>query len=115
MPWDSWIISISIGVVALAFVALVIFLGVTLLSVRRTVVDLEDKIHTFDPLFRVVNKTNEAIERKSRHVRQLSDEVEESCHEKQESESGRRLNTVLEVAEWALVGLAIWMKIKERK
>ncbi len=110
-----WIISISIGIVALAFVALVIFLGVTLLSLRRTIVDLDDKVHAFDPLFRVVSKTGEAIERKTSHVRQLSREVEESIDDESERRKERVLNTALEVAEWTLVGVALWQKLRERK
>lgn len=115
MSVDSWIISISIGVIALAFVALVIFLGMTLLSLRRTIVDLDDKIHSFDPLFRVVSKTGNAIERKASHVRQLSDEVDDSITDEQQQRRDRILNTALEVAEWTLVGAALLQKIRERK
>lgn len=115
MSAEGLIIAISIGVFVLAFVALVIFLAITLLSVRKTVADLDDKIHTFDPLFRVVEKTGCAIERKTSRVRQLSEEVEESVYDEEQERRDRILNTALEVAEWTLVGVALWQKLRERR
>lgn len=115
MSVEYWIIAISIGIVALAFLALVVFLVVTLLSLRRTIVNLDNKIHAFDPLFRIVNKTGEVIERKTNHIAQLSHEIEESAIEAERHHKDRILNTAMEVAEWTLVGVALWQKIRERK
>ncbi len=110
-----WIISISVCIVAVAFVALVIFLGVTLLSLRHTISDLDDKIHSFDPIFRVVSKTGDVIEKKTSRMYQISEEAERSIHDRVEEKRERIMNTALEVAEWTLVGVALWQKIRERK
>lgn len=116
MTWEAWLIAISIAVVALAFAALVIFLIVTLLSVRSMVKDLDHKVHSFDPLFRVVNKAGDAIERKTSRVKQLSEDVEEELEEDlRDQRRGSTVNTAMEVAEWALIGLALWQKVKVRK
>lgn len=115
MSTDGLIIAISIAVVAFAFVILVIFLACTLFSLRKTIVDLNDKMHTFDPLFRVVSKTGDVIERRTNKVRQRTEEVERAMEQEQQYKRDRVLNTALEVAEWTLVGVALWQKIRERK
>lgn len=116
MSWETWLISISIGIVALAFVALVIFLIRTLISLCSVMHDLENKVHAFDPLFRVVNKAGDAIEKRATKVKQLSEEVEdELCCERREMKKDNTVNTAMEVAEWALIGLALWQKIRERR
>ena len=120
--WETWVIALSIGVIALMFVVLSVFLVILLVSLRRTVktansicTDLEGKIHAFDPVFNVVSGIGHAVEKRTACVRQLSKEVEESVvQEKQEREAGV-LNTALEVAEWTLIGMALWQKIKERR
>lgn len=115
MSIDSWIISISVGIVALSFVALVIFLGITLLSVRRTIEDVDDKLHSFDPLFRIVSKTSGAIEKKTCRAIELAEEEEEALIDEEQERKARVLNKALEVAEWTLVGVALWQKLRERK
>ncbi|NGX60826.1 MAG: hypothetical protein K940chlam9_00298 [Chlamydiae bacterium] len=112
---ESWLIAVSIGIVALAFLALVIYLIVTLVSLRKTIDATNEKIHTFDPLFRTVDRVGEAIEKRTGSVRQLSEEVEEEEYRGRRSRKSRTIDTALEVAEWALVGLAIWNKMKERR
>lgn len=110
-----WLIAISIGIVALAFVALVVFVILALLSLRQMVNDLDNKVRSFDPLFRVVSKAGSAIEKKASKIRQLSEEVEGSIPEERHPQAERAVNTAMEVAEWALIGLALWQKIKERR
>jgi uncharacterized protein YoxC len=111
----NWLIVASICLVALAFVALVIYLILTLLSLRRMVRDLDDKVHSLDPIFRVVAKAGSAIEKKATHMRQLSEEIEDSTSYECSRRRDRPVNTAMEVAEWALIGMALWQKIKERR
>jgi len=115
MSVGLWIISISIGVVALGFIALVIFLGVTLLSLRRTISDVDDKIQAFEPLFRIVSKTGEVVEKKATRSLKHCEEEEESVRDEEQERKDRILNTALDVAQWTLVGVALWQKIRERK
>ena len=115
MTIESSLITISIGIIALAFVALVVFVILSLLSLRQVVKDLDEKVHSFDPLFRVVTKAGIALERKVTKVKQLADEVEESVSEKGIHRQDGAVNTAMEVAEWAMIGLALWQKIKERR
>lgn len=123
MPgWESWVIALSIGIVALMFVLLVIFLVITLVSLCRTLktansicADLEAKVHSFDPLFNVVHHMGDAVEKRTGSVRQLADEVNQSAAQAKEQKTNSILNTALEVAEWTLIGLALWKKVKERR
>lgn len=116
MTWEYWLISISIGVVALAFVALVVYLIKMLVSIKGMVDDLDQKVHSFDPYFRLVNKAGNVIEKKASNIKQLSEEVEEEVqYERREKARDTTVNTALEVAEWTLLGLALWQKIKERR
>lgn len=114
MTVTTWIIAISIGIVALAFLALVIFLGVTLLSLRQTIADVDEKIHAFDPLFRLLSKTGGALERKAACVRQLANEIEEEQCTREQVRKKEVFNTALEVAEWTLIGVSLWQKIRRR-
>ena len=109
----TWLIAVSISIAALAFVALIVFVIMTLISLRKMVDDLDRRVRTFDPLLRVVNKAGNAIERKVSHMQQLSEEAEEE----ELVHRGRRggVNTAMEVAEWALIGMALWQKIREKK
>ncbi len=113
----TWLIAVSISIVALAFVALIVFVIMTLVSLRKMVDDLDTRVRTFDPLLRVVNKAGNAIERKASHIKQLSEDVEEEEEEfvRRESRRGGAVNTAMEVAEWALIGMALWEKIREKK
>lgn len=119
MNLENWVITLSIAVVALAFVAGVIFMILVLISLKKTLqttneltADLKEKVDTFDPIFRVVSHLNEAIERKTD---QLSREVDHVERELKSHERPTRLNTALEIAEWSLIGLSMWKKIKERR
>ena len=46
----TWLIAVSISVIALAFVALIVFVIMTLISLRKMVDDLDARVRTFDPL-----------------------------------------------------------------
>ena len=112
----TWLIAVSISIIALAFVALIVFVIMTLVSLRKMVDDLDARVRTFDPLLRVVNKAGNAIERKASHIKQLSEDVEEEeafVHRERRRTGG--MNTAMEVAEWALIGMALWEKIREKK
>lgn len=111
----TWLIAVSISVIALAFVALIVFVIMTLISLRKMVDDLDARVRTFDPLLRVVNKAGNAIERKASHMKQLSEDVENEEFVHREGRRGGAVNTAMEVAEWALIGMALWEKIREKK
>lgn len=121
--WESWVIALSIGIVALAFVALVVFLIMTLVSLRETLkttnemcADLEQKIHAFDPVVRVVSEVGSTVEKCVHKIKHAADESQPCpCCHPNHGKVESRVNTVLEVAEWAVVGLALWQKIKERR
>ncbi len=115
MSWENWLIGISIFVIALAFVALVIFLIVTLVSLRHIVTDLDQKVRAFDPIFRVVNRAGEAIEQKTAHMERTVADVDEAVSERYESKKEGGISTAMEVAEWALIGLTLWQRIQKRK
>lgn len=114
----NWIISVSIAVAVLAFVILVVFLCITLFSVRKTLAtsdalleetkdivdDLQHKIHAFDSLFRAVSNVGGAVEKKVTVATEALEERETS-----------RTNLVTDALEFALLGVTLWQKIKERR
>lgn len=114
----NWVIAISVGVAVLAFVVLVVFLCITLFSLRKTlntsdalleetkdvVDDLQVKIHAFDSLFRAVSNVGGVVEKK---VTKAAEEVEER--------EDRRANLVTDALEFAILGVTLWQKIKERR
>lgn len=115
MGWESWLITLSVVIVALAFVALAVFIIKTLLSLRQMVNDLDQKVHDFDPLFRVVNQAGMVIERKAQKVQEFSEEFEESLNRKKHARRENQSNTAMDVAELAVIGLSLWQKIQERR
>lgn len=111
MTWENWLLTLSVVLAAIAFTALVIFVIVMLLSMRKMVNDLDQKVHSLDPLFRIVSRAGGVMEKRTeRTLYEAERRAEEDLSPRQGG-----TNTVLEVAEWALVGLALWQKIKERK
>ncbi len=114
METSSLIIAISVAVVALALVALIIFLITVLVSLKRTLdstqeicQDVEGKLQAFDPLFRIAGRASVRLERKSKRFKHYVEEEEE--------EDDPALNTAFEAAEWALIGLSLWRKIRARR
>lgn len=112
MIWENWLVAISVGIIALAFVALVIFVILALISIKQMLNDVDQKIHSLDPLFRIVSKAGNVMEKKA--VKQLS-EVEERVSEEREYQRSHGVNTAMEIAEWALIGLALWQKFKDKR
>jgi uncharacterized protein YoxC len=113
MPWENWMIAISVLVIAIAFIILVIFVILALVSLKRMTNDLNQKVHAFDPIFRVVSKAGDVIERKTE--KQLADVEAAAASQERELRRNGGVNTAMEVAEWAMVGLALWQKIKEKR
>ncbi|MEZ5315039.1 MAG: DUF948 domain-containing protein [Chlamydiales bacterium] len=111
MSTDSLIISISVAIVACAFIAIVIFLAIILLSLRRTILDMDDKIQAFAPLARFIFKIGDLVEKKEKGMSESEDEISKKAFKKKD----RCLDAVIEVVRWALVGVAIWQKLKEKK
>lgn len=119
MPaWEHWVIGLSIAVVALAFAALVVFLILTLNTVRvslketdklirdtnQVVVDIERKIHSFDPIFKQVSKFGHSIEH-------AAETVEIQKQEKVD----KTVNTLMEVVEWGVLGASLWKKFMDKR
>ena len=112
--WEAWVIGISIGVVALAFVVLVIFLALALQSLRHTlrktdkllkeskelVQDVEKKLHAFDPYVNVVKGVGSTIER---HACEDCDKVESTT------------NTAMDVLEWGVLGFQLWERFRDKR
>jgi uncharacterized protein YoxC len=121
MILENWIISISIAVIALAFVALVTFVIIALASMKGVVKNLDHKVHAFDPLFRVVSKASNLIEKKAMYTKQFAQEAEEELAEEiAEHNNGytrekRPKSMAMEAAEWALVGLSLWKQMQKGK
>jgi len=116
MSWENWLIAISVGVIAIAFVILVIYVILALLSMKRMVNDLDQKVHALDPLFRVVSKAGNVIEKKTDI--ELAAVEEAMLREREPPPPPRRngaVNAALEVAEWALVGFSLFQKIREKR
>lgn len=120
MSGDNWMIAISIGVIALAFTALVIFLIVNLVSLNKTLKstnvicrDLEIKIHAFDPYIRLASGFGESLEK---NVRKTGEYLEEKSAVPIRNERVERaVDTSLDVAEWVMVGLSLIKKFKDRR
>lgn len=99
-----WIIAISTIVTAVAFLTLVIYGIVTLCFVRRVV--------------EAVTRVGGAIGKKvcscavCRGVHH--EKIVEAKHEVQE-EVENKTNVAVDLVEWAVVGLSLWQKIKEKR
>ncbi len=113
-----WVIGISVGLVAVAFAVLVVYICITLSSLKRTletsdrllrdtrvvVDDLQVKIHAFDSLFRAISNVGGVVEKKVAHA---TDEIVEQ-------EKGK-MGIITDALEWAILGVTLWQKVKERK
>lgn len=110
MIWENWLVATSVGVIAIAFVVLVVYVILALKTTQSMLRDLDLKIHSFDPLFRIVSKAGLVIEKKA--TQELEDVEEALAKEPRRSTS---VNTAMDVAEWALIGVSLWQKIKERR
>ncbi len=97
-----WVISVSVAAFAVACIILAIYLIFTLIEVRRTLENVNDKVHDLDPLFRIAEGLGKSLE----------DKVNP---EKKEVEVKRAVQMGYEVAEWAILGLTLFQKIKERR
>lgn len=112
----SWIIPVSIAVAVLAFVALVVFLIIVLLDVRQT---LKRVNQTLDPLACLAGKVENTLEQRPgcehKAVKQLAQEVDLAIEKERRERIECVVDTAFDVTQWALVGLALWKKIKERR
>ncbi len=130
MTSQEWIIGISVAIVALAFLALVIYLIRTLIAVKNSleetekllfesrvlIVDVETKLKALNPLFHLVEHLGETKKKDlGATIHHLSDEVHESIREEKEQLIQRTTRTIMDVLEWGLVGVTLWKKFKGRK
>lgn len=109
---ENLIIAISLGIIAIMFITLAIFAIVTLLAIRKVIINVNDKIHSFDRFFRNFERNDSDSEERvcCRRCHNSSEKEEFFDHRKE-----RILNTALEVADWAILGIALWQRLKERK
>lgn len=116
MTVESWLIGISVAVIAIAFLILVIFLVKVLLELKKSlnntnaiVLDVEKKLHSFDPLFKTISNVTYALEKQAdSSLKHLAE------NEERDPKFQRTANTVLEFAEWGLVGIALLQKLRKR-
>ena|ERR1700722_16737179 len=112
------IIGLSVGIVALAFVVLVVYLCFVLMSLRKTletsnkllkdtrivIDDLQMKVHAFDPVFRTISSVGSVVEKK---VSSATDEIIEGERSK--------MGMVTDALEWAILGVTLFQKFKEKR
>ncbi|MCB1181335.1 MAG: DUF948 domain-containing protein [Chlamydiia bacterium] len=116
--WESWIIDLSVAVIALAFVCLVIFCCVTLCSLARSmrqtkeaireleehvvglidrssdiVLDVHDKMNCLDPFVHLIKKFGRKID----------------C-----SKGARLGQTLSDMADWIFIGIDLWNTITKK-
>lgn len=121
MDANSLIITISIVLAAIAFVVLVVFLVMTLLSVTKSLKRTErlidnsneiaknvnEKLHVLDPFFNRVSEVGEIVEKKACCVERMDEEKKDKNMELAAS--------VFEFVEWGLLGAALVMKLRRKK
>lgn len=112
------LIGISIGVVALAFVVLVVYLCTTLITLRKTletsnkllkdarvvIDDLQGKVHAFDAVFRTISQVGNVVEKKVSHATEEIIEGERS-----------KMGFVTDALEWAILGVTLFQKFKDKR
>jgi uncharacterized protein YoxC len=111
-----WVLVACVIIVAIAFVVLVAYLAVLLVSLKRTINtadhichDLQGKVNAFDPYFQMIEQIGTAVEKKAGHVAQAIGESEGGL------KGDKYLGAAMAVTNLALVGLSVWQKLKRRK
>jgi len=116
MGWEQWLLSGAAVIAAIAFVVLVIFLirmiqeslkSLTELTrlIRDStsmIVDVKDKIHAFDGIFKKISDVSTVVQRSQ--VCAIEEDEEDS-----------KSSVIIEAIEWALIGATLWRKFKTRK
>ncbi len=98
--WEWWVICISVALAALAFVALVVYCACALYSIRKLTKHIDRKIHDLDPYFHVLGSVGKGVEK---------------CAYRERERIETRSDQAVDTLEWALMGLTLWQKFKERK
>ncbi len=115
------IIDISVAVIAVAFLALAIYLIILMVRLRKTLahvdealiearmleIDLKNKMASLDPLFNSVENVGEVIESKTASFR------ERQCMSKCEEDSDAI--QVADIVALAGLGLRLWNKFSTRR
>lgn len=125
------IIDISVAVIALAFVALVIYLivvikalRITLGQVNHTLVEVRKQVESLNPIFNAVNQTGQILEYKATALKKdLLDSSQEESDlfelardgEKKKRIQTKGLMTVAAILELAGIGVSLWEKLKKRR
>jgi uncharacterized protein YoxC len=99
-------IEISVAIIALAFVILVIFLILTLISLRKTLDDLKEKSQKLDGLFNTIGHVGDYLDKSTEPLEQC-DSLYELCHETEEKD--------IDWVGLAAAGLLIWHKLQKRR
>lgn len=125
---NNIIIIISIVIAVLAFVALVVFLACTLIFVMRSLkrterliehsngiaADVERKLHAFDPFFTRIYELGKLVEQKPDYVKKNYERESEAAE--REDSRVETISGVVELCEWALVGVSLASRFfKKRK
>lgn len=127
--YDNYIITISIALASIAFLILVIFLVIALVSLTKSLKrtekliensndiakNLSQKLHTFDSFFNQFTKANRIVEKKGESPLNLSEELLEGVDEEKRGERAEVAASILGFIEWGLVGLALIMKTRKNK
>lgn len=119
---ENWLIGIGVLIIALAFVVLVIYLAVALLRLKGTLEatqmlleETQEKVHQLAPLFTVVEELGEIVEKHTSSLKNVSSCTCDSCCGRQERKMEEKAHVALDFLDWALVGVSIWQKFRERR
>jgi uncharacterized protein YoxC len=120
------IIEISVAVIALAFVFLVVYLAVTLISLKRTLdqvrqnliqlnaitIDLEAKTESLNSLFETVSLLGDKMHQKVETFCTNDKAKSKKLHYETEENSEDRITDIL---EWLSGGIRLWCVFKKRR
>lgn len=145
---------ISIAVIALAFLALVIFLILTLVSLRKSlqltnetledlhlqvndlteettkilkssndiVTNIYDKMKAFDPLFQSIHNVSDTIEDATDTFKKITTSATHHFADSDEDDTehaaprrSSKKDKIINVVEWALMGVTVWQKLLSRR
>lgn len=130
---DVWMIDIGILLIAIAFVALVIFVIIALLAITKSIKhankalgeiekDIEDLSHESVKLIQHTNTVLGALDPYCHIAKRMGQKVESYIAPTQDEESPPPSSkkeevsqTIIEVAEWALIGVTLFERFRTRR
>lgn len=113
------IIEISVSVIAVAFVALVIYLIVMIRSLQVTLKDVQRKSQSLNPLCKTVENVGEILEHKTNALKNEVKAKAESTsrHRLEEEKLGENdsARVVADIVELTGIGMRLWQNLKKRR